>query len=85
VIREEHIDLGQSGSRARPTCWRASKLDGDPDGAVRLQKAFKGMMSRTPAIAKRVNISMFDNKDDVGAAGPRIALGNLGVETIRRY
>jgi hypothetical protein len=42
------------------------ELKGDPEGAVRLQKAFKVSVTGQPVIEKRVAIPMFDNKDLIG-------------------
>ena len=42
------------------------ELKGDPEGAVRLQKAFKVIVNGTPVIAKPVAIPLFDNKDLIG-------------------
>jgi hypothetical protein len=42
------------------------ELKGDPEGAVRLQKAFRVTVAGHPAIEKPVSISMFDNKDLIG-------------------
>jgi len=54
------------------------ELKGDPEGAVRLQKAFRVTVASQPVIEKPVAISMFDNKDLIGAeiferAGPILA------------
>jgi hypothetical protein len=42
------------------------ELKGDPEGAMRLQKAFRISATGKPVIEKRVAISMFDNKDLIG-------------------
>jgi len=54
------------------------ELKGDPEGAVRLQKAFKVTVTGQPAIEKAVPLSMFDNKDLLGVeiferSGPILA------------
>jgi hypothetical protein len=43
------------------------ELKGDPDGAVKLQKAFKLSSLGTPEIKSPPEIPMFDNKDLMGA------------------
>ncbi|MEJ8822623.1 DUF1254 domain-containing protein [Variovorax humicola] len=42
------------------------ELKGDPEGAARLQKAFKLSVAGTPAIDQPVDIPMFDNKELIG-------------------
>jgi hypothetical protein len=42
------------------------ELKGDPEGAVRLQKAFKVSVTGTPAIEPAVALSTFDNRDLIG-------------------
>lgn len=44
------------------------ELKGDPDGAVRLQQAFKVTALGKPGIAKPVALPMFENKDLIGTA-----------------
>lgn len=44
------------------------ELKGDPDGAVKLQQAFKLTSLGKPVIAKPVALPMFENKDLIGAA-----------------
>lgn len=44
------------------------ELKGDPNGAVKLQQAFKLTSLGRPAIAKPVALPMFENKDLIGAA-----------------
>jgi len=43
------------------------EIKGDPEGAARLQKAFKVSTTRAPVIEKAVPMPMFDNKDLIGA------------------
>jgi hypothetical protein len=42
------------------------ELRGDPEGALRLQHAFKVTTPRKPVIEKAVPLAMFDNKDLIG-------------------
>jgi hypothetical protein len=42
------------------------ELKDDPEGAVRLQKAFKVRVAGKPALGPPVALSMFDNKDLIG-------------------
>jgi hypothetical protein len=42
------------------------ELKGDPEGAMRLQKAFRVSAAGKPVIEKPVALSMFDNKDLIG-------------------
>ncbi len=44
------------------------ELKGDPDGAVKLQQAFKLTSLGKPVIARPVALPMFENKDLIGAA-----------------
>ncbi|MGQ3211555.1 MAG: DUF1214 domain-containing protein [Shinella sp.] len=43
------------------------ELKGDPDGAVKLQKAFKASVIGEPSIAKPAPMAAFDNKNLLGA------------------
>jgi len=43
------------------------EIKGDPDGAVRLQQQFKATALGTPVIAPPPALTMFDNKDLIGA------------------
>ena len=43
------------------------ELKGDPEGAIRLQQAFKVSTAGKPAIARPVALPMFENKDLIGA------------------
>lgn len=54
------------------------ELKGDPDGAVKLQQQFKLTALGTPVVAPPPAITMFDNKDLIGAEIFDDADGRLG-------